>query len=130
MLDLPIAYGIYPGVPKVPAAFTNDKLKLSTLCLPSFKKALRSLRDYLNLSDGLVKMVEFTRKIAEADSLMPYEHLGTDGTANGSESRLIRPFGDHHWGSTAATFLTLFESTCLAPTIDCIVSSTGHTMRF
>jgi hypothetical protein len=44
MLDLAIAYRIYPGVSKVPAVFADDKLKLSTLCLQSFKKALGPLR--------------------------------------------------------------------------------------
>lgn len=44
MLDLAIAYRIYPGVSKVPAVFADDKLKLSTLCLQSFKRALGPLR--------------------------------------------------------------------------------------
>jgi hypothetical protein len=44
MLDLAIAYRIYPGVSRVPAVFTDDKLKLSTMCLQSFKKSLGSLR--------------------------------------------------------------------------------------
>jgi hypothetical protein len=44
MLDLAIAYRIYPGVSKVPAVFADDKLKLSILCLESFKRALGHLR--------------------------------------------------------------------------------------
>jgi len=44
MVDLAIAYRIYPGVSKVPAVFADDKFTLSTLCLQSFKKALGSLK--------------------------------------------------------------------------------------
>jgi hypothetical protein len=43
MTDLAIAYRIYPGVSKNPAFFSTDKLKLSTMCLRSFKGALGSL---------------------------------------------------------------------------------------
>lgn len=44
LIDLAIAYRIYPGVSKVPAAFSTDKLKLSEMCLRSFKRALGGLR--------------------------------------------------------------------------------------
>ena len=44
MLDLAIAYRIYPGVSKAPALFANDKLSLSETCLRSFKGALGELR--------------------------------------------------------------------------------------
>jgi hypothetical protein len=44
MIDLAIAYWIYPGVSKVSAVFADDKLTLSTLCLQSFKKALGPLK--------------------------------------------------------------------------------------
>jgi len=44
MVDLAVAYRIYPGVSKNPAFFSNDKFKLSELCLRSFKRALGSLR--------------------------------------------------------------------------------------
>jgi hypothetical protein len=44
MLDLAIAYRIYPGVSKTPAVFADDKLKLSTLCLLSFKRGLGPLK--------------------------------------------------------------------------------------
>jgi hypothetical protein len=44
MIDLAIAYRIYPGISKIPAVFSDDKLKLSILCLESFKKALGGLR--------------------------------------------------------------------------------------
>ncbi|MGO4213589.1 hypothetical protein AB4Y89_19290 [Terriglobus sp. 2YAB30_2] len=44
MVDLAIAYRIYPGVSSKPAAWSDDKLKLSQYCLWSFKKSLGSLR--------------------------------------------------------------------------------------
>ncbi|MCX7736112.1 MAG: glycosyltransferase family 2 protein [Candidatus Kapabacteria bacterium] len=39
--DLVIAYRIYPGVSKIPPIFSDNKLKLSELCLISFKEALK-----------------------------------------------------------------------------------------
>lgn len=44
MIDLAIAYRIYPGVSKTPAAFATDKFKLAAMCLRSFKEALGNLR--------------------------------------------------------------------------------------
>lgn len=44
MVDLAIAYRIYPGVSKTPAVFANDKFRLSTLCLQSFKRSLGPLK--------------------------------------------------------------------------------------
>lgn len=44
MLDLAIAYRIYPRVSKTPAAWADDKFKLSSFCLQTFKEALGSLR--------------------------------------------------------------------------------------
>jgi len=44
MIDLAVAYRIYPGASKTPAFFPTDKLKLSELCLYSFKRALGDLR--------------------------------------------------------------------------------------
>jgi hypothetical protein len=44
MIDLAIAYRIYPGVSKTPAFFPADKFRLSEMCLHSFKKALGGLR--------------------------------------------------------------------------------------
>ncbi len=43
-IDLAIAYRIYPGVSKLPAAWGHDKLTLASMCLASFKEALGSLR--------------------------------------------------------------------------------------
>lgn len=44
MIDLAIAYRVYPGVSKTPAAWSDDKLKLSAYCLSSFKQSLGALR--------------------------------------------------------------------------------------
>ncbi len=38
--DIAIVYRIYPGVSKIPPVYSDDKYKLSELCLASFKKAL------------------------------------------------------------------------------------------
>jgi hypothetical protein len=44
MIDLAIAYRIYPGVSKNPAFFSTDKLRLSEMCLRSFKAGLGELK--------------------------------------------------------------------------------------
>jgi hypothetical protein len=44
MIDLAIAYRIYPRVSKAPAVWADDKFKLSAFSLHSFKQALGSLR--------------------------------------------------------------------------------------
>jgi hypothetical protein len=44
MLDLAIAYRIYPRVSKKPAAWADNKLELSAFCLRSFKESLGPLR--------------------------------------------------------------------------------------
>jgi len=43
MQDLAVAYRIYPGVSRSPAFFSDDKFKLSEMCLHSFKRALGGL---------------------------------------------------------------------------------------
>ncbi|MGA2049204.1 MAG: glycosyltransferase [Terracidiphilus sp.] len=43
MIDLAVAYRIYPGVSKSPAFFSADKFRLSEMCLQSFKRALGGL---------------------------------------------------------------------------------------
>jgi hypothetical protein len=42
--DLAVAYRIYPKVSKVPPVHSQDKYKLSELCLKSFKESLGSLK--------------------------------------------------------------------------------------
>lgn len=44
MIDLAVAYRIYPGVSKSPAYFRTDKFRLSEMCLRSFNRALGGLR--------------------------------------------------------------------------------------
>jgi hypothetical protein len=44
MKDLAVAYRIYPGISKVPAFHSDNKLELSRLCLRSFRRALGGLR--------------------------------------------------------------------------------------
>jgi hypothetical protein len=44
MIDLAVAYRIYPGISKSPAFFPGDKFMLSKMCLDSFKRALGGLR--------------------------------------------------------------------------------------
>jgi hypothetical protein len=44
MIDLAVAYRIYPGVSKSPAFFSADKFRLSKMCLDSFRGALGGLR--------------------------------------------------------------------------------------
>ncbi len=44
MIDLAVAYRIYPGISKSPAFFSTDKFKLSEMCLRSFRDAIRGLR--------------------------------------------------------------------------------------
>ena len=44
MIDLAVAYRIYPGISKVPAFHATDKLRLSAMCLRSFQQALGGLR--------------------------------------------------------------------------------------
>lgn len=44
MIDLAIAYRVYPGVSRTPAAWSDDKLKLAAYCLSSFKQSLGPLR--------------------------------------------------------------------------------------
>lgn len=42
--DVTVAYRVYPGVSKTPLVFADDKLKLTELCLRSFRESLGSLR--------------------------------------------------------------------------------------
>ena len=41
--DLTIAYRIYPGVSKTPAIFSDDKYKMSELCIKSFADGIKGL---------------------------------------------------------------------------------------
>jgi hypothetical protein len=81
MIDLAIAYRIYPRVSKTPAAWADDKLKLSTFCLRSFKQALGSLRIKMwVLLDGCPESYEelFRRFFTDEELVI----LNLDGVGN------------------------------------------------
>lgn len=42
--DLTVAYRIYPKISRSPAVFSDNKYKLSQLCLKSFKESLGDLK--------------------------------------------------------------------------------------
>lgn len=44
MIDLAVAYRVYPGISKAPAFFPDDKFRLTKMCLESFRGALGGLR--------------------------------------------------------------------------------------
>ena len=44
MIDLAVAYRIYPGVSKSPVVYSTDKFRLSKMCLESFKRAIGGLK--------------------------------------------------------------------------------------
>ena len=70
MHDLAIAYRIYPGISKIPAFFSDNKYKLSRMCLRSFKSALGSLNVKVwALLDGCPPEYEslFREILAECD---------------------------------------------------------------
>ncbi|MEQ9423298.1 MAG: hypothetical protein RJQ09_02685 [Cyclobacteriaceae bacterium] len=54
--DLVIAYRVYPGVSKSPPIYSDDKLKLTELCLKSFARALQGFRVFIKVFlDGCPK---------------------------------------------------------------------------
>jgi hypothetical protein len=59
MVDLALAYRVYPKVSKVPACHPTDKFRLAEMCLRSFKRALGGLRARIwVLMDGCPKEYE------------------------------------------------------------------------
>lgn len=82
--DIAIAYRIYPGVSKVPPIFSDDKYKLSELCLYSFKQALSNLNIKLfalldNCPDYYVDL--FKKYFSEDElEIIRYEGIGNAGT--------------------------------------------------
>jgi len=83
MLDLAIAYRIYPGVSKAPALFPTDKLGLAEICLRSFKRALGKLRIKMwVLLDGCPPEYEsLFRRMFRPDEL---EIVSLNGVGNGA----------------------------------------------
>jgi GT2 family glycosyltransferase len=69
--DLVIAYRIYPGISKIPPVFSDNKLKLSELCLISFKEALNNLnfKIYAILDNCPVEFNELFKYYLPKDNL-------------------------------------------------------------
>ncbi|HUB00963.1 MAG TPA: hypothetical protein VMA34_21710 [Terracidiphilus sp.] len=84
MLDLVIAYRVYPGVSKTPAAFSNDKFRLAGMCLRSFRKALGGLQVKVwALLDGCPKEYEslFRGLLQDHDlEILNLNKIGNEGT--------------------------------------------------
>lgn len=85
--DLAVAYRIYPGVSKKPAVFSDDKYKLSELCLRSFRESLGSLRVKLwaLLDNCPAEYEELFRKYFADDDL---EFINLGGIGNNGTFRL------------------------------------------
>jgi hypothetical protein len=81
MKDLAIAYRIYPGISKVPAFHSDNKLRLSSFCLQSFRRALGGLRFKVwAVLDGCPsEYVDLFRSIFSPDEL---EIVETPGIGN------------------------------------------------
>jgi hypothetical protein len=81
MIDLAIAYRVYPRVSPTPAAWGSDKLELSRHCLRSFKSALGSLRVKMwVLLDGCPPAYEELFRQYFSDEELEFVHL--DGIGN------------------------------------------------
>jgi hypothetical protein len=82
--DVAIAYRIYPGVSKVPPIFSDDKLRLSELCLKSFKASLNGLKPkiWAILDDCPPEYSELFKKYFDDDELILIEpgKIGNIGT--------------------------------------------------
>lgn len=80
MIDLAVAYRIYPGVSKSPAFFSSDKFKLSEMCLRSFKASLGKLRVKIwALLDGCPPEYEALFRTVFQDEEMEILSLGKIG---------------------------------------------------
>lgn len=85
--DLAVAYRIYPGVSKIPPVFSNDKLKLSELCLKSFKESLEDLKvKMIVLLDNCP--VEYTELFEKYFSPEDLDLIQLDGVGNQSTFNL------------------------------------------
>jgi len=82
--DIVIAYRIYPRVSKVPPVFSDDKYKLSELCLYSLRQSLGNLKIKLfALLDGCPETYsDLFRKYFNEDELeiFRYDSIGNAGT--------------------------------------------------
>ena len=84
MIDLAVAYRIYPGVSKAPAFFSTDKFRLSEMCLRSFEGGLGSLRVKIYaLLDGCPREYEtlFRNTFHHRDlEILPIDKIGNLAT--------------------------------------------------
>lgn len=91
--DLTVAYRIYPKVSKIPPVFTDDKYKLSELCLRSFKKSLGNLKVKIYvLMDNCPKEYEklFTDIFPAEDlQMLKLSGLGNHNTFNEQVNLLL-----------------------------------------
>ena len=79
--DLAIAYRIYPKVSKIPAFHTNDKYKLSKLCLKSFYNSVKNINPYIYIIlDGCPP--EYKSLFEETLVDVDYEFIDKDGVGN------------------------------------------------
>ncbi|MCI0708307.1 MAG: glycosyltransferase family 2 protein [Ignavibacteriae bacterium] len=84
--DVAIAYRIYPGVSKTPIIFSDNKYKLSEVCLKSFKDSLGNLKVKMwVLLDNCPEEYQalFKQYFREEDlELVPLSKTGNAGTFN------------------------------------------------
>ncbi len=82
--DIAIVYRIYPEVSKVPPIFSDDKFKLSELCLSSFREALNGInfKLYVILDHCPGSYKNLFEKYFSDDEVEYYEipHTGNAGT--------------------------------------------------
>ena len=85
--DLAIAYRIYPKVSKIPPVFSDDKLKLSELCLYSLKQSLRGVnaKMFVLLDNCPKEYTELFKKYFNEDDL---ELIELDGVGNAETFKL------------------------------------------
>lgn len=84
MTDLAVAYRVYPGISKSPAYFSTDKLRLTEMCLRSFRRALGGLkiRMWALLDACPPEYEELFRNVLSGQDLevMNLDKVGNQGT--------------------------------------------------
>lgn len=85
--DIAIAYRIYPGVSKVPPVYSDNKYKLSELCLKSFKRALEGVNAYLYvIFDNCPE--EYHLLFDKVLDGIDKEYIDTQGIGNGATFKM------------------------------------------
>jgi hypothetical protein len=80
MYDVVVAYRIYPGISKSPAYFSEDKFKLSEMCLQSFRRSLGGLKVRVwALLDGCPPEYEALFRESLKDVSLEILHLQKEG---------------------------------------------------